>query len=225
MKLKDEKLDPWQLWDISPTLHEGIAVFPGDTSFQREILLDTQKGDPLGLSWIKTTLHAGAHADATNHYHAKGKGIEERELRDYFGPCFVADMTHILRSSRIEWSDFESRYSNLWDFETSPRILFKTLSFPDPDRWNSDFVSLSPQLIQKLSEKKVKLVGIDTPSVDPADSKKLESHQALFETKMAVLEGLDLRSTPEGFYHLIALPLKIRNADASPVRAILVRPS
>jgi arylformamidase len=179
----------------------------------------------LGLSWIKTTLHIGAHADATSHYHAQGEGIETRSLFDYYGPCFVADMTHIAAGARISWKNFELKYSSfLKDSSAEPpqRILFKTLSFPDPHRWNSDFVSLSPDLIYELSDRGVRLVGIDTPSVDPESSKALESHQALFETKMAVLEGLDLRSVHEGPYKIIAFPLKIKNADASPVRAVLL---
>lgn len=207
-------------------IHEGLAVFPGDTPFQREVLMDTKKGDHLGLSWVKTTLHLGAHADSTSHYHAQGAGIEARSLLDYYGPCFVADLTQVSRGARILWTDFSSKYSSLWGThqEKGPnRILFKTNSFPNPDVWNSDFVSLSPELIHELSKRNVRLVGIDTPSVDPETSKALESHQALFETKMAVLEGIDLKSVPEGFYTLVALPLKIKDADASPVRAILVQ--
>ncbi len=197
-------------------------MFPGDTVYQREVLMDTTKGDHLGLSWIKSTLHLGAHADATNHYHAQGKGIDERNLLDYYGPCFVADFSEMERGKRILWADFEAKYSRV--FKRLPtRILFRTQSFPNPDQWNSDFNSLSPELLLNLSAQGIRLVGIDTPSVDPEESKKLESHQALYQTQMAVLEGLDLSQVREGEYTLIALPLKIKDADASPVRAVLVR--
>jgi len=67
------------------------------------------------------------------------------------------------------------------------------------------------------------LVGIDTPSVDPHDSKELESHSAIYESNMGILEGVILNNVEPGLYDLIALPLKIAEADASPVRAILVR--
>jgi len=103
-----------------------------------------------------------------------------------------------------------------------PRVLVRTNSFPNPDVWNSDFCSLSPELIEMLHAKGVCLVGIDTPSVDPETSKKLESHQALFRTKMRVLEGLVFDGVPDGEYLLIALPLKLKGCDASPVRAILL---
>jgi arylformamidase len=224
---RNESNPTCQVWDITPMVHEGIAVFPGDTPFQREVLMDTTKGDHLGLSWIKTTLHLGAHADSTSHYHAQGAGIETRSLLDYYGPCFVADLAHVQRGGRILWKDFLPKLTRYFEGthpeKLPPRILFKTNSFPHPDVWNSDFVSLSPELIHELSQRQVRLVGIDTPSVDPETSKALESHQALFETKMAVLEGLDLKAVPEGFYTLVALPLKIKNADASPVRAILIQ--
>jgi len=104
----------------------------------------------------------------------------------------------------------------------APRVLFKTGSFPDPDRWNGDFNSLSPELIDWLASRDVLLVGIDTPSVDPADSQGLESHHRIFEHDLAILEGIVLDAADEGLYELIALPLRIEGADASPVRAILL---
>lgn len=201
--------------DISPLVSEKLAVFPGDTAFQRQVLMDTKQGDHLGLSWVKTTLHLGAHADAVNHYHAEGGGIEERSLEDYYGPCQVIHLRKP-RGERIYPADL------MKETILAPRILFRTDSFPDPNFWNSDFNSLSPELIHFLSEKGVRLVGIDTPSVDPETSKALESHAALFQTGMAVLEGLDLRNAETGIYQLAAFPLRILDADASPVRAVLI---
>ena len=67
----------------------------------------------------------------------------------------------------------------------------------------------------------MKLIGYDTPSVNPSSSKKLKAHQALFERDFAVLEGLFLRDVPEGEYFLVALPLAIERGDASPIHAAL----
>ena len=67
----------------------------------------------------------------------------------------------------------------------------------------------------------IRLVGIDTPSMDHADSKELAGHHTLFEGGVAILENLDLSGVPPGDYELIALPLRIVNGDSSPVRAIL----
>lgn len=180
--------------------------------------MDMTKGDHLGLSSLTSTLHIGAHADSTNHYHKDGLGIDQMPLRPYLGVCQVIDLKDRFsnRADRIRVEDVASIAIQ------AERILFKTGSFSDPDSWKNEFVSLSPQLIHYLKSKNVLLVGIDTPSVDPWDSKDLESHHALFQADMRVLEGLVLENVSAGLYDLIALPLRIEDADASPVRAILL---
>jgi len=107
---------------------------------------------------------------------------------------------------------------------THERILLATGTYPDPQRFHTDFAALSPALVDHLAQHKVKLVGIDTPSVDLFDSKDLPSHQACLRHDLAILEGIVLDSVPEGVYELIALPLKLVGFDASPVRAILRTP-
>ena len=77
------------------------------------------------------------------------------------------------------------------------------------------------ELTERLAERGVLLVGIDTASIDPADSKTLASHQVIRRRNLRVLENLVLDDVPEGDYELIALPLKLTTADASPVRAVL----
>lgn len=201
-------------FDITPAINEKLAVFPGDVSFKRNISMDYKSGDHLQLSSIQTTLHLGAHADSSGHYHAAGEGIEFRNLQCYFGKAQVIEV-NISRGERILLKDIEGQRIS------AERVLFKTRSFPDPYNWNSDFNSLSPEVIEYLHAHKVVLVGIDTPSVDPETSKDLESHQALFKTKMAVLEGIVLDKVSPGLYSLVALPLPIQGADASPVRALL----
>ena len=203
-----------KVFDLTPVISEKIAVFPGDVSYQRDISLDFAKGQHLLLSSFRSTFHLGAHADSSSHYHASGEGIEKRSLSSYCGRAQVIQVD-VARGSRISVSHLKSQKI------LAPRVLFRTGTFPDPEKWNSDFASLSPELIEFLNEQKVCLVGIDTPSVDPEDSKKLESHQALFKTKMTVLEGLLLSHVPEGIYSLVALPLPFKDADASMVRALL----
>ena len=104
---------------------------------------------------------------------------------------------------------------------SAPRVLLRTGTFPDPRKWNNDFASLSPALVDDFYQHGVMLIGIDTPSVDPFESKELEAHQAFARNDMAMLEGLVLDHVEEGEYELIAPPLRIRGADASPVRAVL----
>jgi len=200
--------------DISPLLHSKSAVFPGDTVFTHTVNMSIKAGDNLDLSDIKTTLHIGVHADAPSHYHLEGETIEQRKLSFYMGAAQVIEV-QIPLGARIGLKELTVEIK-------APRVLFKTNSFPNPDQWNEDFNSLSPELILHLHSLGVVLVGIDTPSVDPATDKELPSHHALFKTNMAVLEGLVLTHVPDGIYNLIALPLNIAGADASPVRAILL---
>ncbi|MBX3019188.1 MAG: cyclase family protein [Bdellovibrionaceae bacterium] len=199
--------------DISPIISERLGVFPGDTRFSREILLDYAKGHNLRLSAVKTTLHLGAHADSVGHYHRDGGGVDQRDVGAYLGTCQVVHVK--TGQGRIQLQDVAGLVVK------APRVLFRTDSFPDPDHWNSDFRSFSPEVLTFLADHDVKLVGIDTPSVDPEDSKALESHQILHARGMAVLEGLVLTQVGEGLYTLIAPPLLIEGADASPVRALL----
>jgi arylformamidase len=203
-----------KVYDLTPLIQTKLAVFPGDRPFQRDISVDFSKGQNLLLSSISTTLHLGAHADSSSHYHPSGEGVEKRPLNSYYGKAQVIRVS-LRPGERVRIEDLRSHSIQ------APRVLFCTNSFPDPNHWNSDFMALSPELIHFLHEKGCVLVGIDTPSVDPETSKALESHQALYKTKMAVLEGLILKKVPEGLYTLVALPLPIENADASPVRAIL----
>jgi len=203
-----------KIWDISPVISARTAVFPGDVPFSRATSLSFEQGHHLTLSAITTTLHIGAHTDAPVHYHADGAGMNARPLELYLGACQVIQVK-LPRGERILPSHFSEKIE-------APRVLFRTDSFPNPDRWNNDFNSLSPELVEFLASAGVKLVGIDSPSVDPADSKGLESHQAIYRADLAVLEGIILNQVKPGLYTLIALPLALKDADASPVRAILL---
>lgn len=164
---------------------------------------------------MQTTVHLGAHADAPIHYHRGGAGIHERDPLRYIGPAQVIGLP-AARGRRILPADIEGIRIE------APRVLFRTDSFPDPEQWNSDFASLSPELIDWLAERGVRLVGIDTPSIDPAEDQALETHQSVYQHDFAVLEGLILTGVEAGLYTLVAQPLKIEGADASPVRALLI---
>lgn len=207
-----------KIYDISPILSENTAVFPGDQKFSRNISLDFKNQDNLLLSAISTTVHIGAHTDAPNHYKDQAEGISDRSLNYYLGPVQVISV-NLVKKSRILVKHIEAVKI------TAQRILFKTNSFPNPNQWNSDFCSLSAEVVDYLAKQGVILVGIDTPSVDLSDDKILESHTEIYKNNMAILEGIVLDKVNDGNYFLISLPLKIQFADASPVRAILLDPN
>jgi arylformamidase len=199
-------------WDISPTVNERSAVFPGDRAYRRNIAMSFESGH-LALSSIDTTVHIGAHADAPSHYAVDGGSIDTRDVRRYMGPCQVVSVPSC---TRITPTDLPAPV-------LAPRVLFATNSFRDPNSWQDGFGALSPELVHFLADRGVTLLGIDTPSIDPANDRQMLAHKAVFARDLAVLEGLVLADVPEGVYTLVALPLRLRGADASPVRALLLR--
>ena len=201
------------IYDISPPITDSLAVFPGDTPPVREVLMDMHKGAPLTLSTLRSTVHVGAHADAPSHYGRDAQTIDELPLETFVGPCQVVRVS--ARRGALLGPDVISPGI------TEPRVLFSTGTYPDPTQFNDDFAALSPDLVDWLAERGVKLVGVDTPSVDPATSKDLPAHKAFLKNDMYILEGLVLDGVPDGRYELLALPLKLVGFDASPVRAAL----
>lgn len=200
--------------DISPLITPELAVFPGDVPFSRNVSMDFIKGDSLSLSSIASTLHIGAHADAPSHYHKEGMSIEQCSLTRYFGMCQVIDVSHLSDEMTLE---------KIGTVEIlAERILFKTKSLRTLSAWQDDFCFLSPELVKHMALKGVKLIGIDTPSMDYAKSKELEAHQAFFQNDISILEGLVLDDIMPGLYVLVAFPLKLAGAEASPVRAVLL---
>ncbi|HZU35272.1 MAG TPA: cyclase family protein [Gemmataceae bacterium] len=201
------------IYDITPLISERLAVWPGDTPPRREVLCDLRRGDTVTLSTLHATVHLGAHADAPSHYGADGPVIHERPLDLYLGRCQVIRVSCVPGSRVLPES--------LPQPVRAPRILFATGTFPDPEHFQEDFAALSPELISVLHSQGVRLVGVDTPSVDLFSSKDLPVHQACLRHDIAILEGLVLRDVPDGLYELIALPLRLEGFDASPVRAVL----
>lgn len=204
-----------KIYDLTPKISERLGVFPGDQAFSRKVVMKFPENH-LELSSVTTTVHLGAHADAPSHYAARGATIEERDPGMYMGKAQVIRVSGLKRGERVRAEHLAGAKIQ------APRVLIDTQSFPDPDQWNSDFCSFSPELLEWLADRGVRLVGIDTPSVDPETSKALEAHQILAKRDYAVLEGLLLKDVPEGLYTLIALPLPIEGGDASPVRAVLL---
>ncbi len=201
------------LYDLSPTIRPETPVWPGDTPFHSHLSWSIADGASVNLSAITTTPHLGSHADAPFHTEARGEGMSEMPLERYLGPCRVVKVPPqpLIEPRHVEGIDL-----------THPRrLLFKSESVRDRRAFPERFTAISPELAALLAEKGILLVGMDTPSVDPFDSKTLDAHHALFRGGVAILEGLVLDGVPEGVYELIALPLRLAGLDASPVRAVL----
>jgi arylformamidase len=203
-----------RLWDISPPVHEATPVFPGDTPYRQRWAATIAPDCPVNVSEITLSPHVGAHADAPLHYDPAGATIGNVDLTPYLGPCRVIHA--IARGPLIQWEHIAHAVDGL-----PPRVLVRTYERAPVDRWDGRLAAFSPATIERLASLGVKLIGIDTASIDPADSKTLDSHQVIRRLDLRVLENLVLDDVAEGDYELIALPLKLVSADASPVRAIL----
>lgn len=205
-----------RLWDISPPLGSGSPAFPGDTPYAQTWAATLAPDNPVNVSAITLSPHLGAHADAPLHYAADGAPVGALDLEPYLGPCRVV---HALGCGPlVEVAHLERAFAG---GDVPPRVLVRTAERATVDRWSDDFTAFAAETIAWLADRGVRLVGIDTPSVDPATSKALPSHQVLLARDVRVLENLVLDDVPEGDYELIALPLKLVDADASPVRAVL----
>jgi arylformamidase len=203
-----------RVWDISPAIGPGFPVFPGDTPFAQRWTWSIGPGCPVNVSEIVMSPHTGSHTDAPLHYDGAGVSIAEVSLETYLGACRVIHAIGV--GPRVEPHHIEGCL-----LDVPERVLLRTVDRARIDRWDPGFAAVAPDTIDRLHERGVRLIGVDTPSLDPADSKTLDSHQRVRRHAMAILEGLVLDAVPAGDYELIALPLKIRGCDASPVRAVL----
>lgn len=203
-----------RLWDISPPVHAGAPVFPGDTPYRQQWAATIAPGCPVNVSTITLSPHVGAHADAPLHYDPQGAPIGAVDLAPYLGRCRVIHA--IARGPLVQWEHIAHALHDL-----PPRVLVRTYASAPVDRWDPALAAFAPPTIERLADAGVCLVGIDTASIDPADSKTLDSHQVIRRRGLRVLENLVLDAVPEGDYELIALPLRLVTADASPVRAVL----
>ena len=202
-----------RLWDISPPLHAATPPFPGDTAYSQQWAARIGPGCPVNVSAITLSPHLGAHADAPLHYAEGAAAIGAVALAPYLGPCRVIHAIGVGALVRPE--HLQHAAAGL-----PPRVLVRTCQ-QAPTGWSDKFSAFAPESIDWLAERGVRLVGIDSQSVDPADSKALPSHHRLLALDLRVLENLVLDEVPAGDFELIALPLKLTMADASPVRAVL----
>ena len=203
-----------KLWDISPPVHAGAPVFPGDTAYAQQWAATIGPGCPVNVSAITLSPHVGAHADAPLHYDAGGAAIGAVSLDAFLGPCRVV---HAIGCGPLVKPEHIAHALK----DMPPRVLVRVYQRQPQDAFDHALPAFAPETVEQLADLGVLLIGIDSASIDPADSKTLDSHQTIRRRGLRVLENLLLDDVPEGDYELIALPLKLTTADASPVRAVL----
>jgi arylformamidase len=203
--------------DITPAVSAATPVFPGDTPFEAQSTITISKDLPVNVSRMTLSTHTGAHADAPLHYDADGAPIDAVDVGVYIGPCTVV---HIINDEALLNRDMVRNALARTGAKIAPRVLIRTYQ-RQPKVWDPAFTVVSAGAITWLADQGVRLIGVDTPSLDPASSKIMDAHRVVFAHNMRILEGLCLDDAPEGAYELIAPPLKLEGLDASPVRALL----
>jgi arylformamidase len=206
------------IYDISRTLREGIAVWPGDQKFKSRWGMRILKGDSCNVSSVTMSVHTGTHLDAPYHFEEGGSDMGRVELRAYIGPARLFSVPGGL-------PEITAEYLRGLNWEGVERALFCTRAGGGEDgRFETGFVFLADDGAEFLARRGLRLVGTDAPSVDAFRSKTMDCHKILQRGGVAILEGACLAHVPAGDYELICLPLKLEGLDGSPVRAILRRP-
>ena len=203
-----------KLWDISPPVDASSPVFPGDAAYRQSWTTQIGPGCPVNVSTLSLSPHTGAHADAPLHYDPQGAAVGALDLAPFLGHCRVI---HALEAGPlVRMSHLQHALQHL-----PSRVLVRTCRRFPLEHFDAELTAFEPETLTAVADLGVQLIGTDSASIDPADSKTLPSHQILRTRGLRVLENLWLDDVPEGDYELIALPLRLMSADASPVRAVL----
>ena len=213
-----------KIWDISRTLSNELAEWPGDEPCRFRLTREKAKGQSVNLGAISMSVHNGTHADAQFHFDTNGESIEKAPLETYLGRAIVVDLAQaFLDSKEKHLITIEDLRPSAEGIAATSRLLVKTDRWTDSTTFPTKIPVITADVPAWLQKNGVKLLGLDLPSVDEIDSKSLQNHHALARAGIAIVESLDLTDVAPGIYHFAALPLKIAGGDGAPMRAILWR--
>jgi arylformamidase len=206
------------LIDISLPITADLPVWPGDPCPRLETITTIER-DGVQISRFVLGTHTGTHLDAPRHFIAGGRTIGQLDLDVLVGPCRVVEVV-------TPGGAITAEHLQTFDLQPGMRLLLKTshVHHPRSPAFNPDFGALDASAAAYLCELGVRLVGIDTPSVDAWTAADFPCHKRLLAADIPILENLVLRHVQPGRYGLIAVPLNLVGADGCPVRALLTRP-
>jgi len=207
-----------KIHDISIPISPTMPTYPGDPAVMIDHVLQIAQGDNANVSRLSFGNHTGTHLDPPIHFIPGGKTVDQLDLNTLYGPVRVVDMTHIEHA--ITAQDLE----RIKLPRRAVRILFRTRN---SDLWErpgfqKDFVAFAWDAAQWLVNRGIKLVGIDYLSAELYDASEPRTHRTLLGAGVIIVEGLNLKAITPGNYILACLPIKIKDGDGAPVRAILI---
>jgi arylformamidase len=204
-----------KIYDITAEMTGAPSYGGGEAPTVRK-LAQLSAGDPYDFSLLKLTAHTATHADMPLHFIPGGMACEEIPLDRFYG---AAKVLKIPCEGHITAADLQKHTINAGDIVLLCTGQSENMSDPV---FREDYKALTAEAAEYLASLGVKTVGVDYLSVDAWDN-GFPVHKILLGGGVTILEGLVLHHVPEGEYTLSALPLKIKGADGSPVRAILVK--
>jgi arylformamidase len=207
------------IYDITVTISNDMPVWPGDQAPHLEKMLHLERGDLVTLSRLESTVHLGTHLDAPMHFVRGGHGVDTIDLSKLIGACLVV---YLPDAKSIDAAVLEQ--ANIPTYVT--RLLLRTSNSEywarGDTEFHTDFVAIDPSGAEWMVERGLQLVGIDYLSVGAYEG-GIPTHEILLGNGVVPVEGLNLAGIEAGEYQLICLPLKLKDCDGAPVRAVLMR--
>lgn len=204
-------------YDISLPLTPATPPVPGDPPFSRRPLLN-HAADGCEVAVWSLSAHAGAHLDFPAHFLPHGRRAGDYPVGAFFLPAVVVDCgpAMALGADVLAGIDTVPGEAVLLRTGNSSRRRFAGPGFPEA------FAAATPSLARELVRRQAALVGIDALSIEPLADPAYPVHHLLLAAGVLILEGLDLGGVTPGRYRLACPPLAVPDAEASPVRAILL---
>ena len=210
-----------KILDLTLTISNKIPTFPGSPQ-PNFIPWEKIKDDGYNLELLFLSSHTGTHLDAPYHFLEKGSKIHEISLKKLVSNA-VLIKSRKKRNETITKTDiqkFEKKHGKIESFSS---VVFWTgwQRNLQKDNYFTKNPGLSVSAAKYLAAKKIGLVGIDSPSIDLGTDFKFPVHQIFAKKGMLIVENLaNLEKIKSSKFHLVVLPLKLKGATGSPVRAI-----
>jgi len=207
--------------DLTLTVSDKIPTFPGSPQ-PNFIPWENVKEDGYNLELLFLSTHTGTHMDAPYHFLEKGAKIHEISLKKLVSEAVLIKSKKKDGESitKTDIQKFEKKYGKIMSFSS---VIFYTGWQRNLQKkyYFTNNPGLSVSAAKYLASKKISLVGIDSPSIDVGTDSKFSVHQIFAKKGMLIVENLaNLEKIKSSKFHLVVLPLKLKNATGSPVRAI-----